>query len=111
MTRNFSELEAKMPAAARKQAQAMAQDMLADLLLAEVRQLTGMTQQQLAGELGIRQSSVSKLEKQEDMQVSTLQRLIGALGGELEIIAHMPQGDIRIQGFPGAAQNQSQGGG
>jgi len=33
------------------------------------------------------------------MQISTLQRLIQALGGQLELIAHMPGGDIRISQF------------
>jgi hypothetical protein len=31
------------------------------------------------------------------MQVSTLQRLVQALGGELEIIAHLPTRDFRIR--------------
>jgi hypothetical protein len=40
---------------------------------------------------------------QEDMQISTLNRLIQALGGELEIIAHMPGGDIHLTQFRDAA--------
>jgi hypothetical protein len=35
----------------------------------------------------------------DDIQISTLQRLIQALGGRLELIAHMPGGDIRISQF------------
>jgi len=31
------------------------------------------------------------------MQISTLRRTIRALGGELELVAHLPQGDIRIR--------------
>ena len=34
--------------------------------------------------------SLSRIESQDDIQVSTLQRLVRALGGELEIIAHFP---------------------
>ena len=49
--------------------------------------------------MGIKQPSLSKLESQEDMQISTLQRLVHALGGELELVAHMPAGDIRIRQF------------
>lgn len=41
----------------------------------------------------------SKIEFQNDMQVSTLQRLIEALGGNLEFIAHLPGGDVRITQF------------
>jgi hypothetical protein len=32
-----------------------------------------------------------------------LQDLIQALGGELEIVVHMPSGDIRLTQFKGAA--------
>jgi hypothetical protein len=49
------------------------------------------------------QPSLSKLENQDDMQVSTLRRLIEALGGQLEIIAHLPKGDIRIRQFKEAS--------
>ena len=34
-----------------------------------------------------------------DIQISTLRRLIEALGGELELIAHLPMGDVRITQF------------
>lgn len=33
------------------------------------------------------------------MQISTLRRLIESLGGELEIIAHLPDGDVRLSQF------------
>jgi hypothetical protein len=37
------------------------------------------------------------------MQISTLRRLIHALGGELEIVIHLPGGDIRLRQFEDAA--------
>ena len=40
--------------------------------------------------MGIKQPSLSKIEKQGDMQLSALQRLIAALGGKLEILARLP---------------------
>jgi hypothetical protein len=46
---------------------------------------------------------LSKLETREDMYVSTLRRLVEALGGKLEIVVHLPTGDIRIQQFQGSA--------
>jgi len=73
--------------------------MMAEMLLAEIRKNMGLTQEDLAAQLGIKQPTLSKLESQGDMQVSTLQRLIRALGGELELIAHLPGGDIRIRQF------------
>jgi DNA-binding XRE family transcriptional regulator len=99
MVRDFSELEAKMPPEAVARAKARAKEVLAEMLLAEIRKHVGLTQEELAANLGIRQPSLSKLEGQDDMQISTLRRLIEALGGQLEIIAHLPRGDIRISQF------------
>lgn len=82
-----------------KRAKAKAKDIMAEMLLAEIRKGAGLTQEDLAKTIGIRQASLSKLESQGDMQISTLQRLINALGGQLELIAHMPAGDIRISQF------------
>jgi len=61
------------------------------LLLSEVRKLTGKSQRQVAAALGIKQPTLSKLEQQSDMQISTLRRIVTALGGELEIIANCPR--------------------
>jgi transcriptional regulator with XRE-family HTH domain len=102
MARNFKELEQKMPSEALLRAKGRAKEMMAEMLLAEIRKNVGLTQEDLAAELGIKQPTLSKLESQDDMQVSTLQRLIRALGGELELIAHLPGGDIRIRQFSGA---------
>jgi transcriptional regulator with XRE-family HTH domain len=99
MARKFSELEARMPAASRQRAQAKAQRMLAELLLPEIRHLTGMTQVELARALGIKQPTLSRLEAQGDMQVSTLKRIVEALGGELDIVVHLPAGDYRLGQF------------
>lgn len=80
-------------------AKAKAKDIMTEMLLVEIRREVGLTQEDIAKAMGIKQPSLSKLESQEDMQVSTLKRLIQALGGQLELIAHMPGGDIRISQF------------
>ena len=85
------------------EADARAKEMMAEMLLGEIRHSVGLTQEDLAATLGIKQPSLSKLENQDDMQISTLRKLIEALGGQLEIIAHMPRGDIRIRPFQGAS--------
>jgi hypothetical protein len=41
----------------------------------------------------------AKLEKRTDMYISTLRSHIKALGGELEVIAHFPDGDVRKSKF------------
>ena len=75
------------------------QELLGELLLSEVRQLTGKSQQQVADALGIKQPSLSKLERQADMHISTLQKIVAALGGELEVLAKFPKGIVRIDQF------------
>lgn len=103
MAKNFRELEAKMGPERVARVKARTKEMMAEMLLAEIRQGEGLTQEELATLLGIKQPTLSRLESQDDMQVSTLQRLVQALGGELEIIAHLPKGSIRIRQFEGAA--------
>ena len=99
MARNFKELGAKMPPARLARAKQRAREAMAEMLLAEIRKEAGMTQEDLARAMGIKQPSLSKLESQGDMQISTLRRLVSALGGELELIAHLPQGDVYIGQF------------
>ena len=103
MAKNFRELEAQMGPKRAARAEARAKEMMAEMLLAEIRRLTGQTQEDVAAKLGIKQPTLSRLESQDDMQISTLRRLIEALGGKLEIVAHLPKGDIRITQFTDAA--------
>lgn len=68
-------------------------------LLAKLRQDHDLTQQELADLMNIRQASVSKLEHQNDILVSTLQTYVEALGGELEIRAKFPDGAVTLSQF------------
>jgi len=99
----FQNLRAKMTPQQLAQADMEAKEAMAEMLLAEIRKSVGLTQEDLAATMGITQPSLSKLENQDDMQLSTLRRLIEALGGQLEIIAHLPRGDIRIRQFKEAS--------
>jgi transcriptional regulator with XRE-family HTH domain len=100
MAKSFDEL-VKRTTTKKTQAKAArrTQELLGELLLSEVRQLTGKSQQQVATALGIKQPSLSKLEKQADMQISTLQKIVKALGGELQVLAKFPKGTVKIDQF------------
>ncbi|MBL8822890.1 MAG: helix-turn-helix transcriptional regulator [Planctomycetia bacterium] len=74
-------------------------ELLGELLLGEVRKLAGKSQREVAAALGIKQPSLSKLESQSDMQISTLRKIVSALGGELDVIARFPKGAVRIDQF------------
>jgi len=67
--------------------------------LAELRQARQLSQQQIAESLRIKQASISKLERRTDMYISTLRNFIRAVGGELEIVAQFPEGNITITQF------------
>ena len=49
--------------------------------------------------LRVKQASISKMERRSDMYISTLSNIIRAMGGELQIIAKMPNGRVRIRQF------------
>jgi len=100
MAKTFDELVKRTTTKkTRARAAVRTQELLAELLLSEVRQLTGKSQHQVAEILGIKQPSLSKLEKQSDMQISTLQKIVKALGGELEVLAKFPKGTVKIDQF------------
>ena len=75
------------------------QELLTEMLLSETRQSVGLTQSEVARALGIKQPSLSKLAKQSDMQISTLDRIVKALGGELEVVAKFPRRTVRLIPF------------
>jgi transcriptional regulator with XRE-family HTH domain len=83
----------------RDRAERRTKELLGELLLSELRKATGKTQGTLAAKLDIKQPSLSKLESQSDMQISTLQRIVAALGGELEVLARFPRGAIKLSQF------------
>jgi transcriptional regulator with XRE-family HTH domain len=100
MAKSFDELVKRTTT---KQTQAKAarrtKELLGELLLSELRQLTGKSQQEVADTLGIKAPSLSKMEKQRDIQISTLQKIVEALGGKLEVFAKLPQGTVKIDQF------------
>ncbi|RKZ99152.1 MAG: transcriptional regulator [Gammaproteobacteria bacterium] len=99
MTKKFRDLRAKMSPESQAKANEKAQDLLSGLPLAELRQAMLLSQEQLAAELNVRQPAVAKMEKKTDMYISTLRRFIEAMGGQLDIRAHFPDGDVRINQF------------
>lgn len=99
MARKFIELQAKMSPAARARSEARARAMLAEMPLQELRLARGLSQEALAATLKVRQASISKLERRTDMYISTLRSHIRAMGGELEIVARFPDGEVRISNF------------
>jgi transcriptional regulator with XRE-family HTH domain len=100
MAKSFDELVKRTSTErTRQRAAARARELLGELLLSEIREQAGKSQREVADALGIKQPSLSKLEKQSDMQISTLRRIVNALGGELEVSARFPSGTVKIEPF------------
>jgi DNA-binding Xre family transcriptional regulator len=60
--------------------------------LNELRQLRGMSQTELAERAGLAQANLSRFENQDDMKLSTLQKVVTALGASLSVVARFPDG-------------------
>jgi transcriptional regulator with XRE-family HTH domain len=58
--------------------------------LQDLRKSRDLTQETVAALLGVNQENVSRLERRNDLLLSTLRDYIGAMGGELDIVARFP---------------------
>ena len=105
MTKKYTGLRARMPANAQSNARRRAQELLLVMPLNELRRARHFTQDKLASVMQTSQSEVSKLEQRTDTYVSTLRNYIEALGGELDIVARFPDGEVRISQFSDIAQD------
>jgi DNA-binding XRE family transcriptional regulator len=101
--RKFSTLREKLTPAQRERSKARVSELQKEMLLTELRKFAGQTQQELAAGIGVSQPCLSKMEQQTDMQIGTLGRIVESLGGQLELIAHMPTGDIVLTQFTKSA--------
>ena len=102
MARNFNELRKKMSLEARARSDAAAKKMIQALPLAKLRDAQNITQVELAKRLNIDQSAVSKIEHRTDMYLSTLSDVIRAMGGQLELSAKFPSGEVHILALTGS---------
>jgi len=64
--------------------------------LAEFRRSCAVSQEILAGRLGIDQTRISKLERRSDLRLSALRAYVASLGGTLVLLARMPDRDVQL---------------
>jgi hypothetical protein len=87
-TKSWKEIRAnKLSPAARARVEAAVRDELATMNLREAREASGKTQADISKAADMSQGEVSRLEHRDDFLLSTLQRYVKALGGELELVA------------------------
>ena len=99
MAKKFSELRARMSPEAQARAAARTEAMLVEMQLQALRMARKVTQLEVAKAMNVEQAAVSKLERREDMYVSTLREYVKALGGELKLVASFPDAEIQVHPF------------
>lgn len=78
--------------------------------LQALRKAAGKAQSEIASTLRISQPSVSKIEKQTDMYLSTLRNYVEAVGGDLELVVRFPkQEPLHLHGLGEALQTSKEG--
>ncbi|HXZ02836.1 MAG TPA: XRE family transcriptional regulator [Stellaceae bacterium] len=92
MGRNLNRIIAELPPDRQAQIDARYRAMKDHVeSLRELRQIAGKAQADIASALNIKQPSVSKIEKQADMYLSTLRSYVEAIGGELDLVVRLPK--------------------
>jgi transcriptional regulator with XRE-family HTH domain len=91
MGRTINEIIASLPKERQQRIEAEHQRLKNEVeTLRELREAAGKAQAHIAATLNIKQPSVSKIERQTDMYLSTLRSYVEALGGELELTVRFP---------------------
>lgn len=71
---------------------------LLEMDLRQIREETGLTQEEVAAKVDISQAQLSRLEKGEVSRLATLRKVVEALGGELEVTAVLKGKRVRLAG-------------
>ena len=99
MAKKFQDLRARMSPEAQARSAARTEAMLLEMQLQDLRKARNLTQVAVAKTMQIEQAAVSKLERRDDMYVSTLRSYVKALGGELKLVASFPDAEIQVHSF------------
>lgn len=97
MAKSFSELRKNIPQHIQDEACKKTEAMLYQLTLAEVRESRKITQNELAKRMKINQAAVSKLENRSGISLTKLQKMVEAMGGEMDIIVKFPDKQFTIK--------------
>ena len=93
---NLDDYMAKLPADRQSRITDKAKRLSQSIELAKLRKMGNLKQSELAAMMGVSQASISKVESGKDIQLSTLQNYVRALGGEVSIIAKMPNHTVTL---------------
>jgi DNA-directed RNA polymerase specialized sigma subunit len=100
MKKKFRDLASRtMTVEQRARAANRARALLTEMSLSQLRKARELSQLNMAEKLKTTQSSISRLEHQADMYLSTLREYVEASGGHLELIARYRDTEIRLTQF------------
>ena len=99
MSKPFKNLINQMSAERQARVKEKTKILKEQMALAELRKALDLTQGQLAETMKMNQAAVSKFEHQSDLYISTLRKILSAMGAELKIVAHFPDTDVLINQF------------
>jgi len=113
MATTLKQMLDRLPAARRQRVAAGTERLIAEeMSLRDLRKALGQTQDQLARKTGKSQVALSRLEKQTDMLISTLDEVVRGLGGRVRIVAELPdRPPIYLTGLSGLANDDGRGNG
>ena len=97
--KSFASLSADMQPERRARVDQRKEELRQEMALHELREARRLTQVALGDTLQVDQSAIAKMEKRTDLYVSSLRRFVEAMGGELRIVVHFPDGDVVINNF------------
>ncbi len=99
MSKPFKNLLEEMPDRRRERIRLKTGLLKNEMALRELRQALDLTQEELALSLGMKQAAISKFEHQSDIYLSTLRKILFAMGADLKIVARFPDGEVLINQF------------
>ena len=99
MSKSFKNLTDAMSPTRRQRIEMKTELLKNAMALQELRQALDLTQDELANTLHMKQSAISKFESQSDIYISTLRKILFAMGADLKITAKFPEGEVQINQF------------
>ncbi len=81
---------------ARKRVDTIKRAMRLEVALSELREMRGISQAAVAEHLETSRPNISRIEKEVDVRLSTLERYVEALGGQVEIHAVFGDEDVKL---------------
>lgn len=96
LPRKFAALVSGMAPEAQKEARDRATATLQQMALHELRKARRRTQREVALDMNVAQSEISKIEQRSDLRLGTLNSYVQALGGTLQVRAVFPESSIEL---------------